>query len=87
MSAGEWAKDTPTKITGGVMSRSDLINFNSLKEKSPFLLAFFHEMRSEVEAEGSSDRRLGLILALVLSLGLWAIIWVVVAALIGRATI
>jgi hypothetical protein len=69
------------------MSRGSMPGLNFLGEKSPFVAGLFEEERSEMEANLVPNRRLGLILAFVLSLGLWAIIWVVVATVIEHVAI
>jgi hypothetical protein len=69
------------------MDRSNVLNYTGPKDAVRFRRALFEQEPSEVEVDIFRNKRIMLIVALALSLGLWAAIGVAVATLIGNRPI
>jgi hypothetical protein len=67
------------------MDRSNVLNFSRPDATMPFPIGAFEQDLSEVEFDLVRNKGLGLILALIVSLGLWAMIWLAIASLFGVA--
>jgi hypothetical protein len=65
---------------------NNLIDLLNADDNADFAATSFEQYASEPETN-IINNGVGLIVALVLSLGLWAMIWVAVCALIGSAPI
>jgi hypothetical protein len=65
------------------MDRSNVLNFARSDAPMTFAIGAFEQDLSEVELDLARTRGLGLILALVVSLGLWVMIWLAIATLFG----
>jgi hypothetical protein len=69
------------------MDSNNVLNYTRRKDAAFFRAAAFEEDLSEVEQDIFRNKGTMLIVALMLSLALWAIIGVAVAALIGNRPI
>jgi hypothetical protein len=83
MHVQEWLPRQTTGIAGGTVSRNHAIDFNVVRDKANFVTALLESELSEVEFDIFNKKKICLVFALMLSLGLWAIIWVAVSAIIG----
>jgi hypothetical protein len=69
------------------MDRNNVLNYTHSEDDRLFRAARFEQDLSEVESDISWNKGIMLIVALMLSLTLWAVIGIAVAALIGNRPI
>jgi len=69
------------------MDGYDRVNFSLPDEQQRFYAALFEQDPFELEGDSFSNKGRMLIVALLLSLGLWTVIGVAVAALLGNRPI
>jgi hypothetical protein len=66
------------------MNRNNLLNFARLDEDVGFCRAVYEQNPSEVGSDIFQSKGITLIVALLVSLGLWGVIWLAVASLVAR---
>jgi len=69
------------------MDRNNVLNYTRSEDNGFLRAAMFEQDLSEVEPDIYRNKGIMLIIALMLSLGLWAVIGIAVAALIGNRPI
>jgi hypothetical protein len=72
-----------SNTVGICMDRSNALNFSRSDTSVPYPTGVFEHDLSEVELDLVRNKGVGLILALIVSLGLWAMIWLAIATLFG----
>jgi hypothetical protein len=66
------------------MNRNNLLSFARLDEGAGFRRAVYEQDPSEVGLDIFQSKGITLIVALLVSLGLWGVIWLAVASLVAR---
>jgi len=66
------------------MDRNNLLSFARLDEDPGFRRAVYEQNPSEVGSDIFQSKGITLIVALLVSLGLWGVIWLAVASLVAR---